>query len=223
MPKPKFFKKEALAFGWRVTKVHLGLLVGIMLLWLFVPALPRAVASELRDAGDTFAVTAVFFWLLALVLSIITEIGMTRISLKLVDGQEVYVRDLFSYYRLFFNYLGAILLYGLIVLGGLVLLVVPGVMWAFKYSLVTYFVVDKGLGPVEALKQSGIATQGAKWNLFLLGLLVLFLNLAGLLALLVGFLVTVPITLIAYAYVYRTLTANIVQPTPSISSPPLVA
>jgi uncharacterized membrane protein len=61
------------------------------------------------------------------------------------------------------------------------------------------------LGPVEALKQSGALTQGAKWNLFLFGLLLCGVNLLGALVLLIGLFATIPTTMVATAYAYRRL------------------
>jgi uncharacterized membrane protein len=74
-----------------------------------------------------------------------------------------------------------------------------------KFSLFPYFIVDRRLGPIEALKASGIATMGAKVDLFLFGLLLSLINIAGFLCLIVGLFATIPTSLVAYAYVFRQL------------------
>jgi uncharacterized membrane protein len=135
--------------------------------------------------------------------------GLITISLKLIDGSKAELGDLFSRVHLFFKYLGGEILYGLIILAGLVLLIVPGVLWALKFALVGYFIMDRELGPVEALRKSAAATAGAKWNLFLLVLLLAGINLLGALALVVGLFATIPTTVVAVAFVYRRLLAQL--------------
>jgi uncharacterized membrane protein len=84
-------------------------------------------------------------------------------------------------------------------------LIVPGIIWAIKYFPMLYLVVDKGKGPAEAFSESATLTQGVKGQLFLLGILFFFINLLGFTALFVGLLVTVPMTMLASAYIYRHL------------------
>jgi uncharacterized membrane protein len=50
---------------------------------------------------------------------------------------------------------------------GLFLLVVPGVYLALKYQFYGYLIVDKGLGAVEALRESGRITEGAKKDILI--------------------------------------------------------
>jgi uncharacterized membrane protein len=99
-------------------------------------------------------------------------------------------------------------LYGLIVLGGLILLIVPGIIWGIQFQFFAYYILTEGCSPVEALKKSAAITKGSKVNLFLFGLLMALVNLAGLLCLVVGLVVTVPTTLVAMAYVFRKLSGT---------------
>ncbi len=72
-------------------------------------------------------------------------------------------------------------------------------------SLSSYLVVDKNMGPIESLKVSWAVTQGARWQLCCFGGLIVLLNLAGLLCLGLGLIITVPVSWIAGAYVYDRL------------------
>jgi hypothetical protein len=47
------------------------------------------------------------------------------------------------------------------------MLVVPGIYFALKYKFYDYLIVDKGMGPVETIKRSGVLTEGVKRNLVL--------------------------------------------------------
>jgi len=94
------------------------------------------------------------------------------------------------------------------VLGGTILLIVPGVIWAVKFQFFSYFIIDKGLGPIEALKKSSAITKGVKWNLLGFDLLIGGIALLGVLALLIGLLAAIPTAMIAMAFVYRKLLAQ---------------
>jgi hypothetical protein len=52
------------------------------------------------------------------------------------------------------------LLVGLSVLGGLILLIIPGLIIAVRLSLAPYFLIDQNLDPVAAYKASWHATKG---------------------------------------------------------------
>ena len=68
-----------------------------------------------------------------------------------------------------------------------------------------YLIIDKGLGPIEALKESRRITTGQRWQLLLFVLILALLNILGALALFIGLFVTMPVTMIAMAHVYRGL------------------
>jgi uncharacterized membrane protein len=98
---------------------------------------------------------------------------------------------------------------------GTILLIVPGIIWALKFQFYGYYIVDKNLKPVDALKMSAMSTSGKKGNLFVFFVLLGLINFLGLIALLVGLLISVPVTLLAYVYVYRLLMKEVeTQPVP---------
>jgi uncharacterized membrane protein len=61
------------------------------------------------------------------------------------------------------------------------------------------------MGPAEAIKRSGVLTNGVKRNLVLFWLMLIGINILGMLALGVGLIAPVPISWLANAYVYRRL------------------
>lgn len=58
----------------------------------------------------------------------------------------------------------------LIVVAGLVLFIVPGIIWGCKYCLGMIIVLDKKLSPVKVIKLSGKVTHGYKAKLLLLSI-----------------------------------------------------
>jgi len=81
---------------------------------------------------------------------------------------------------------------------------VPGIILALAFIFSSYLIVDKGKGPIEAMKESWRITKGHWWKLFLLVLAIIGLNILGFILLLVGLLVTIPVSMIALSHAYRT-------------------
>ena len=105
----------------------------------------------------------------------------------------------------YFPFLATELPFALIVAGGLVLLIVPGVVWAVTYGFAPLLCAAEGLAPVEALRESRRLTRGHRGSLLVFALFCVGANLLGALALGVGLFVTVPTTLIATVHVLRRL------------------
>ncbi len=205
MTKQKFFIGEAVSFGWNTTKNNLGFFIGFLIVWGLLYIVPYIIAMRMMEV-NTFL--GIVFWVANFVLPIVIWLGFVKIALRFCDGEKGRFSDLFSQYRLFFKYLFASILFGLIVIGGMLLFIVPGIIWGIKFWFFDYFIVDKGLGPIEALKRSSAITKGMKWDLLGFGFTLGVINLLGALFLLVGLFVTIPTTMIALVFVYRKLLAQ---------------
>jgi hypothetical protein len=205
----KFSKKEALQFGWQAMKKNFWFFAGVLIVTGLVSWAPGAL-SDLTEKD--LAIFSIIIGIAGWALQTVVQMGLIKIALNLHDNKERKFSDLFSCFRLFFRYIFSSILYGLIVLGGFILLIVPGIIWAIKFQFFGYFIVDKGTGPAEALKRSSAITQGAKWDLFLLGLLLGLINLLGVLCLILGLFATVPTSMVARAFVYRKLLSYVESP-----------
>ena len=193
---------ESIRFGWNTMKSNLGFFVFLLVVVGLIYTIP-AILGEL--GREDLPVLSAILGLVAVVMQIIVGMGLIRIALRFCDNEHGSLSDLFSCTTLFGKYLLGSVLYGLIVLGGIILLIVPGVIWAIKYGFFSYLIIDQDLGPIEALKRSGEITDGAKWDLFLLGLLLMAINMLGALALLIGIFATIPTAMVATAFAYRKL------------------
>ena len=156
-----------------------------------------------RLEGDNVLAYAffVFLW----VLHVIASIGLAKICLKLVSGEQASWREVFSYARLFWKVAGASILLFLGGVAGLILLVIPGIYFLLKYKFAVMFIIDKNLGIAEAFRESARITEGVKWKLLGLVIIMVGLNILGLLAFVVGILISMPITFLAYVRAYKTL------------------
>lgn len=202
-----FSVSEALSFGWEKVKANFLFLILLMIVSFVGPNLLYMIKGML---GLDSAFYNLAFSLASWILSIIISMGVLKIYLKVVDGQPFKLEDILSTAHLWLKYLIGSLLYGIIIMIGLLLLVVPGIIFAIKYQYLIYLVVDEELGPLEALGKSGRITSGNKFNLFVWGLVMVLVNVVGALAFFVGLFVTIPLTSVASAYIYRKLSKGVV-------------
>lgn len=200
----QFSKREAIRFGWQTTKKHLRFLLGVMLVVGVVYVMP----GLFQEPVKALPLLSLLIGLSFLFLEMVMDLGLIKISLKLHDHKSAKLRDLFIAYPLLFKYLAASILYGFIVVYGFVFFIIPGIIFMIKLQYYSYLIVDKGVGPIEALKRSWAITRGVKWNLFLFGLLLTSLLFLGALAFIVGLLIAAPVALVSNAFVYRRLSSH---------------
>ena len=74
-----------------------------------------------------------------------------------------------------------------------------------RFFFYSYYIVDEECDGIEALKKSWKLTENIALKLFGFILLMGILNLGGAMLCLVGLLITVPISMMATVYVYRTM------------------
>jgi uncharacterized membrane protein len=201
---PRFFSKsEAVLFGWNTLKKNFGFFLGMLAIIVAVNLLVGLVMSSFSEEAPELLVIAV--GVISWIFDLLFSMGVIKITLKFCDQEKATYRDLFSAYRLLLNYLVGSLVYGIMVAIGFVFLIVPGIYLAVKYQFYDYLIIDKGMGPIEAIKRSSVLTEGVKRNLVLFWLALVGINILGMIALGVGLIATVPVSWLANAYVYRRL------------------
>lgn len=169
---------------------------------MLVKYAPKVIANGLPQEASLISGIILFAsWVLAT----IVDMGLLRIGINIYDGQEVNLQTLFSEARIFFKFLATTIIYGLIVALGIILLIVPGIVFAVSLQFAPILVIDKGIGPIAAIKQSWKITKGVKLQLFIFNLILVGITIFGVIALLIGTLVTIPVTTIALVWVYREL------------------
>ncbi|EKE25782.1 MAG: hypothetical protein ACD_5C00036G0004 [uncultured bacterium] len=193
--------EEAFNFAWNVFRRNKKFLLSLTIVYVLV----LIAESMLQKAVEKDSTILFLVNIFSAVVNIFIGIGLIQIFLKVSRGQESKISELFGSMRFFWKIIGGYILYGLILLVGYLLLIIPGIIWQIKYSYFAYLIIDKDMGPIQAIKESGKITYGFKWKLFFLQIVVLLILLAGLLMLGIGFLVAYPIALLMMAYVYRTL------------------
>ncbi|MBF0531760.1 MAG: hypothetical protein HQL23_01545 [Candidatus Omnitrophica bacterium] len=202
MREPRFSMEEAIRFGWDSVKANKAYFIWMILLAWLVPLVPQLLSSYF-DKKQLFAF--LFFYLLAVVLSSLIAAGLTKIYLGFCDFIKLKYATLFQHWRLAWKLFVAGLLCGLVVVFGLLLLIVPGIIFAIRLQFFGYLIVDKDLGIIAALNKSFAITRGSTFNLLLFGAVYCGILMLGILCLFVGLLIAIPTVGIASAHVYRQL------------------
>lgn len=131
------------------------------------------------------------------------------ISLKVVDRQELSIEDAFSGFRNFVNALGLFFWQQLWVFLWSLLLIIPGIIKAYSYSMCFYVLADHpDIGICEALNKSKRITKGYKMDLFILSLSFLGWGILSVLTLGIGFFWLIPYMEVTLANVYRKLASQ---------------
>ena len=225
----QFSISEAIGFGWNKTKSNFGFLAGVYVL-AFVIQIAFVFPAEylLRKVPWLGFVLRILAWFVQMLVSL----GLMKILLKLCDGETPEVSDLWQHYPRLWKFVLGSLAFGLVI-GVSILLLLPfllpasviqnhaiktvltiagfviafgTLMWSsLRFHFYSFMIADKGVSPIESLNQSARITKGSVLNLLLFYICLGLINLAGAICLLIGLLVTVPLTGMAGAFVYRKL------------------
>lgn len=191
----------AINYGWETFKKMPGYLIGLVAIVILISILPSISQAALGEMK--FAAMVAYF--AGIVLQLIVSLGLIKVLIAIYNGAKPNYGMLFDEANKIGRYFIASILYALIVVGGLLLFIVPGIIWSIKYKFYPYFIVEKNAGIWESMMLSGQATDGNKWTLLGLGIVLGLINLGGALLLGLGLLVTVPVTMLAGVYAYKVL------------------
>ena len=139
------------------------------------------------------------------IFSLFLSLGAIQFGHRLLKGEAPEIGELFSQGSKLLVAVAASILFYLMLIVGLLLLIIPGIWVALRFGLYLQAIVDKNLGPIEALKYSYHLTRQNALSLLGLYLLCFLIIIAGALALLVGLLWAIPTTWLASLIAYRYL------------------
>ena len=206
--KPAFSPGDAITFAWERIKADPGtilatIIVGLIIVGVvsatinfaaqLIVGLTAAATSVAVGAGShRHAPQAIDFMaaplalalmgvgqLVSLIVSTFFTAGIMNFSLKVARGAPYAFGDIFGGAPFFLSLLAANFIMALGIIAGSICLIVPGVILALGLSMSMPLIVDRGLGPIEALKTSWQLTDGNKGNIFIFWLIGFGLSIAG--------------------------------------------
>lgn len=146
-------------------------------------------------ASTSFAIATGSGSLLMILVLIPLEIGYYYAFVKLLaEGDSDVLRNMFSIgFSGWGHKVWTMVLYGLAILAGTILFVIPGIILAFAYSMVPYLLVKHPeLSATETLRASRLMMRGHKFDYFYLSLSFIGWIMLGLLSLGIGYFWIIP-------------------------------
>ena len=109
-------------------------------------------------------------WLSILLVPLLIP-GLCVFSLNLVRGTNPDITNLVSTYKNYLNALVAYVLYGVILVVGYFLFIIPGIIFTYMLSQIFFIIADNPqIEAIDILKKSTQMMKGYKWKLFCLHL-----------------------------------------------------
>ena len=140
----------------------LGILTGI-----------PAVLPEIfkNSSNETQAIVSIVAMLLALLITALFTLGAVSFFLKISRNKKVGFGELFSKTNLWVSCIVAIVMMGIFTSLWTLLLIIPGIIAAYRYRLTPYILVDNPkIGGLDAITKSKEMMRGYKMDLFVLDL-----------------------------------------------------
>lgn len=166
------------------------------------------------DDGWPFLVTFGIVALLGVVFFVFAQVigaGLIREALGVTEGRAFTTAGVFKFENIG-NVVVTSLLVGAGTLVGYVLCVIPGIAFAFLSMYSLFFVVDKKLGPVDAIKASIELVRNNLGPALIWYLVAIVIVFVGELLCFVGLLAAIPVALVGTAYTYKKLSGQTVAP-----------
>lgn len=200
---------NSVSYGWNAYWKN----VGPMLLIALVIIVVSVVISLIGQAtGNT--IISLLFSIIGWIVGLLLGFGLIHASLAVTRGEKPEVSMLFETEG-FGPYIVASILFGIGFAIGLILCIIPGIIFALVFMFYGYIISENGdaIGPTDALKKASELTQGHRGELFGFVVVLILINLAGAILCGIGLLFTYGITAIAVAHTYKMLSGQaVVEP-----------
>lgn len=202
----KFSKKEAIRFGWQTTKKNIKFFVLFLFFGYGVILGTSLIANLIEKKNFVASLPLGIFSLLS---SLILNICFIKISLDFYEQKKTRILEscLGQDWFLLFKYLFGFILFLLIVFVGVIVFLIPGIIFAIRLSFWDCLIIDKKINVFEIFKKSWYLTQENFFNLLIFYILCYLIEFLGILALLVGLFWALPTIFLAKIFVYKNLLA----------------
>ncbi len=197
-----FTIKEALSFAWKKMSENFWFLVLLTFVFFVVSAL-------LDKTGSPHGTTDILSQILSLILGYFAMFTFVRVGLKIYHGHKPSWKDVVEFdLNLFGLYIVGAAIFSISYILGLLLFIIPGILIIIRFGLFAFVLLDhehSKMTSVAAIKKSIEITRGHFWHLLGFSLVLAAISIVGVMAFVVGLLITAPFCLLATVYVYEKL------------------
>jgi hypothetical protein len=180
--------------AWLLYKLHFGTFILLFAITLVVKAVGSGRNWILAILSYVISLILVYIWI--------------RFGLSLIDKKDFnpFSKEALPSLAQFWNLFKTIILYMLCILGGMILLVIPGLYICGRLIFAIYLSVEKNQGARITVEEAWNMTKGYGWQLFWKSFLIGLFSAAGFIVFFVGGFVTYPIGFIVFVMMYREFT-----------------
>ncbi len=141
------------------------------------------------------------------ILSVCISLGTYNLQLAALEGEKLNSKIVFDKctYRRLWNYSLCMFLNAIALGLGFLCFIFPGFYLMMALQFAPFFIIEKDLGPIEAMKASWAITDGSRLSLFYLYVICGFIEWLGSLILLAGVIPAKINTMMVKTYAYRKL------------------
>lgn len=216
-----FSISSILSSSWSLYKQRPFFYIGLQLVPLGIVGVFNFVTSFITNpsGGSEQTVSALLIGLMSLFLQLISwalmifmNAGVTVANIEAVDNKHPTLSTIFHQKKHFISYGIAIVIMGAVGFAGFIFFIIPSIIWAVVSMFTLYILVDKSVGPIHAMSQSIEMTKGIRLKLFMFLVVTGMINIFGAMVFIIGLLVTLPVTTIAFAKLYAELRDRTAQP-----------
>lgn len=197
------------SIGWKIIWVYFVELLVVSIVVMLLTG-PVSVIQWKENNFDWYLVPLIMFGIAyGVFVAGPINYGGKWVFLKAVRGERIEIRDVFAVFQKnYWNAVIANIVVGVIVGMGIIMLIVPGIIFACRLAFVSYLVVDEEMDVMDALRVSWDMTRGYGWQIFLMGFLAFFVVIAGIIALFVGVFISAMWISTAFAVMYHSVASK---------------
>lgn len=189
----------ALSAGWDFFQANMGKLIPFGIVFFLASFVPSMIlGAAFRDNESVGSI----FRLVLQVWSIYLGFGATRFMLSLIRGKNPEISTLLNSNEGFVDYFMMNIRMIIVVVGGLLLLVVPGIYFALKYSFTMLLVADGKATGSEAFKMSAQMTEGRLLTLFMYAVVSALMFFVGAIFLVIPGFIAAAVSAIGMYFLY---------------------
>ena len=200
--------------AWRLVKGNKGIILLATIIMSFVTIGATAVL-ELLGVPNGEAQIESGNWILGFGLSVVSGLliapitapmmaGFYLLCIKRVASVPVSVNELFAYFGNAINLITLTIMSTILIYVGFALLIVPGIYLTVAYAFAVPLMIDKKLSPWQSLETSRRAVTHHWFPVFGLAILLYIILILSAFTL-IGLIWTLPMCLLAYGLLYRTI------------------
>ena len=180
------------------------------IIWLITDAFTQEAFIKIGSSGSTTVnSTSGLFNIIGLIVAGPLAIGAVYFYMKLESGEEPNISIVFDGFQDFKRGLVFHLVSSIFIILWALLLVVPGIIAAIRYSMGYYLMIENpDMEPMEALRQSSELMKGHKMEFFMFVISFLGWLILSALTLGIGFLLLVPYYQMSKLNFYRKITGD---------------